>query len=65
MAVPKKKVTRSRRNQRRYSAAYKLEPVSYQVDPISNQIVRPHTIHFDKKTGFAIPERNQTKPAQA
>lgn len=44
MAVPKKKVSRSRRNMRRYSAAYKMAPVSETTCPFTHGPVRTHTV---------------------
>ena len=44
MAVPKKKVTKSRRNMRRFSAAYQLEDTAIVVSPINNEPTRPHRI---------------------
>jgi len=44
MAVPKKKVSRSRRNMRRYSAAYKLDPISETTCQFTQTPVRSHTV---------------------
>lgn len=44
MAVPKKKSSRSRRDMRRYSAAYELDPISATTCNFSNTPVRAHTI---------------------
>jgi ribosomal protein L32 len=44
MAVPKKKVSRSRRNMRRYSSAYKMAPVSETTCPFTHGPVRTHTV---------------------
>ena len=44
MAVPKKKSSRSRRNQRRYSAAYKLDPISGTTCAFTHEPVRAHTV---------------------
>ena len=44
MAVPKKKVSRSRRNMRRFSAAYELDPVTWTTSAISGDQVRPHSV---------------------
>ncbi len=44
MAVPKKKVSRSRRNMRRFSSFNRLTPVTTIIDPITTEPVRPHTI---------------------
>ncbi len=44
MAVPKKKSSRSRRNMRRFSAAYALDTVTKSTDPVSSAPVRAHTV---------------------
>jgi len=44
MAVPKKKVSRSRRNMRRFSAAYKLEVITTTTCPTCNELVRTHRV---------------------
>ena len=44
MAVPKKKVSRSRRNMRRFSAAYQLESPTYTTCPTCNDHVRTHRV---------------------
>ncbi len=43
MAVPKKKISRSRRNMRRYSCAYQIDPVAYTTGLDGSQI-RTHTV---------------------
>lgn len=61
MAVPKRKVTRSRRNQRRSHDA--LQPPALAVDKQTKSVHRPH--HVDLKTGFyrgrqvLFPEDNE------
>lgn len=47
MAVPKKKVSQSRRNNRRSHHA--LKSASYREDPNTGELSRPH--HIDLKTG--------------
>lgn len=44
MAVPKKKSSRSRRDMRRYSAAYELDPISASTCKFTQAPVRAHTI---------------------
>ncbi|MBL7716745.1 MAG: 50S ribosomal protein L32 [Bdellovibrionales bacterium] len=44
MAVPKKKVSKSRRNMRRFSTAYKLDPITLVTSPIDQEKTRPHRI---------------------
>ena len=48
MAVPKKKVTKSRRNQRRAHDA--LKGATYVEDGDTGELHRPH--HIDMKTGY-------------
>jgi ribosomal protein L32 len=47
MAVPKKKVSRSRRNQRRFSAAYQLDPVTVVTSAITGDPTRPHRVTLE------------------
>ncbi len=80
MAVPKKKVTKSRRNMRRYSAAYQLETPAVIVSPINNEPTRPHritrellasgrylemTAAFQKKNGAKKSAAKTSKSAKA
>jgi ribosomal protein L32 len=44
MAEPKKKVSRSRRDQRRHSPAYKLDAVTGTKCPHTQNLVRTHTV---------------------
>jgi ribosomal protein L32 len=44
MAVPKKKVSKSRRNMRRYSAAYKMDETAIVISPIDQTLTRPHRV---------------------
>lgn len=48
MAVPKKKISKSRRGNRRSHDA--LSPVGLSVDKLTKSIHRPH--HVDLKTGY-------------
>ena len=48
MAVPKKKISKSRRNQRRAHDA--LKPATFVEDSETGEFHRPH--HIDMKTGF-------------
>jgi ribosomal protein L32 len=67
MAVPKKKSSRSRRNMRRYSAAYKLDPVSETTCEFTHQPVRSHTVSIKaiKEGLFEAKKKSQTKSAAA
>lgn len=44
MAVPKKKISRSRRNMRRFAAGNQLDITQGVVCPITNEFRRPHRI---------------------
>lgn len=44
MAVPKKKISRSRRNMRRFAGGNQLEKPTGIVCPITNTVRRPHRI---------------------
>ena len=44
MAVPKKKSSRSRTGMRRYSAAYKMDPVTGTTCAFTHEPVRTHTV---------------------
>ena len=44
MAVPKKKSSRSRTGMRRYSAAYKMDPISGTTCAFTHEPVRTHTV---------------------
>ena len=44
MAVPKKKSSRSRTGMRRYSAAYKMDPVTATTCAFTHQPARTHTV---------------------
>jgi ribosomal protein L32 len=61
MAVPKKKSSRSRRNMRRYSAAYALEPMTSSTCPHTQTTVRAHTISIKSlKDGSYKPRAKKT-----
>lgn len=44
MAVPKKKVSRARRNTRRFASFNRLEKPTVIVDPVTGNLTRPHSI---------------------
>lgn len=62
MAVPKKKVSRSRRNMRRFSTAYQLDPVTVTSD-VNGEHVRPHTVTLATLDAY-IAARQQRKTAR-
>ncbi len=66
MAVPKKKSSRSRRNMRRYSAAYKLEAVADTTCAFTNTKVRSHTVSIKAiREGLYTPRAKTTTAKNA
>jgi ribosomal protein L32 len=63
MAVPKKKVSRSRRNMRRFSTAYRLDPVTWVSGPNGEGLVRPHTVTLENIDAY-IAQRKVRKEAR-
>ncbi|MBU6153910.1 MAG: 50S ribosomal protein L32 [Bdellovibrionales bacterium] len=62
MAVPKKKSSRSRRNMRRYSAAYQLDPISETTCQFTHAPVRAHTVSIKAiKEGLFEARKKTTK----
>lgn len=51
MATPKKKISRSRRNMRRFSCAYKIEPVEFTTNATGTQ-VRTHTVTLESVSAY-------------
>ncbi len=51
MAVPKKKVSRGRRNMRRFSTAYKLDTVTFNLNE-NGTPVRPHSVTVDTVAAY-------------
>jgi len=66
MAVPKKKVSRSRRDQRRYSSAYQLDPISQTTCGFTHTPVRSHTVSIKAiKEGLYEPRAKKAKSTNA
>lgn len=64
MAVPKKKTSRSRRDMRRYSAAYKMDPISESTCAFTHAPARSHTVSIKAiKEGLYEPRAKKTKSA--
>jgi ribosomal protein L32 len=65
MAVPKKKSSRSRRDMRRYSAAYKMDPVTESTCRFTQNVVRSHTISMKalKDGSYEEPTKKASKSA--
>ncbi len=65
MAVPKKKTSRSRRNMRRYSAAYKLDPIAETTCNFTHDVVRTHTVSMKAiKEGLYVAPAKKAKVAK-
>lgn len=67
MATPKKKISRSRRNMRRFAAGNKLEKPTIVTCSACSEPVRPHRVckcgHYDGKAVLKVKEK--AVPAQA
>lgn len=63
MATPKKKVSKSRRNMRRFSYKYNLDPVSWTKDGESGDIVRPHRVTVETAAAY-VAARTAKKAAK-
>lgn len=63
MATPKKKISKSRRNMRRFSAAYRLDTVTTVVSPINGEITIPHRVTLETIDAY-IAERKKHKDAR-
>jgi len=62
MATPKKKISRSRRNMRRFAAGNKLDKTTVKTCPSCSEPTRPHRIckcgHYAGKS--ILPSKNAT-----
>lgn len=66
MAVPKKKSSRSRRDMRRYSAAYKLEDAAGTTCEFTHIPVRTHTVSIKAiKAGLYVKRAKKAKSTAA
>ena len=67
MAVPKKKSSRSRRDMRRYSAAYALDPISETTCKFTHNVVRTHTVSMKaiKEGLYEAPAKKAKAVVQA
>ena len=62
MAVPKKKSSRSRRDMRRYSAAYQLDNPAQTTCPFTHATIRTHTVSIKAiKDGLYEPRAKKAK----
>ncbi|MBC7385425.1 MAG: 50S ribosomal protein L32 [Cryobacterium sp.] len=62
MAVPKKKISRSRRNMRRHSCAYQIDPVAYTTG-LDGALVRTHTVTLENVAQY-VEARTAAKAAR-
>ena len=62
MAVPKKKISRSRRNMRRHSCAYQIDPVASTTNSDGVQ-VRTHTVTLENVAAY-VEARKAAKAAR-
>lgn len=67
MATPKKKVSRSRRNMRRFSTAYKLDPVTVVHSSVLDGLTRPHRVTLETVAQYveAKKKRKEEKAKRA
>jgi large subunit ribosomal protein L32 len=61
MAVPKKKVSKSRRNMRRFAGGNRMEKITLSTCPGCNEPSRPHRVcskcgHYDGKAVLATAQ---------
>ena len=68
MATPKKKVSKSRRNMRRFAAGNKLDKPTFKTCGNCNEPTRPHRVcgscgHYEGKA--VLPAKNKSLAAQA
>jgi large subunit ribosomal protein L32 len=67
MATPKKKVSRSRRNMRRFAAGNRLEKTTTVICSSCSEPTRPHRVcacgNYDGK--FVLPSKAKTQQVQA
>ena len=67
MATPKKKISRSRRNMRRFAAGNQLEKTSVVLCKSCNEPTRPHRVcacgAYDGKAVIAAKKRKSTEVA--
>lgn len=63
MATPKKKVSKARRNMRRFSCAYELDPVTWTKDGETGEPVRPHRVTVATSAAY-VAARKAKKAAK-
>ena len=65
MATPKKKVSRSRRNMRRFAGGNRLEKPTIVDCPSCHELRRPHRVchcgYYNGKTVLSVSKETQTK----
>lgn len=60
MAVPKKKISKSRRNMRRFSSAYQIAPVAFTTGSDGN-LVRTHTVTLETIAAYVEAKKAAKK----
>ena len=63
MATPKKKISKSRRNMRRFSPVYRLDHVELTTSSINGEVTRPHRVTMATIDGY-LAEQKRTKAAR-
>jgi len=63
MATPKKKISRSRRNQRRFSCAYEIAQVPF-TNGTTGDLVRTHTVTLETVAAY-VEAKKARKAAKA
>ena len=63
MATPKKKISKSRRNMRRFSPVYRLDHVELTTSPTSGEVTRPHRVTLATIDGY-LAEKKRAKSAR-
>lgn len=59
MATPKKKISRSRRNMRRFASGNKLLPVTWTTSALTQDPIRPHTVTLETVSAYVASRANK------
>jgi ribosomal protein L32 len=59
MATPKKKISRSRRNMRRFASGNKLLPVTWTTSALTQDPIRPHTVTLETVAAYVASRANK------
>jgi ribosomal protein L32 len=63
MATPKKKISKSRRNMRRFSPVYRLDHVELTTSPTTGEATRPHRVTLATIDSY-VAEKKRAKEAR-